>query len=217
MIFRIALMTTLFIGSIAIASPAWAGDNNWRNAWGAGNWVGHHLLAVKDWAHNLGDGQKLEAHRYLNYEHREPCQNYRQLSEELERLDCHRGHKASKTTDKDDTLGQVFRTYTVYFDFDSADLTNEATKTLRTVSQEISRFSPDQVTVAGHADSSGPADYNRALSQRRAEAVSEALTNRGVENRIIRRTAFGENKLAVRTLDGVREQKNRRVVVEFRR
>ncbi|MBU0859490.1 MAG: OmpA family protein, partial [Alphaproteobacteria bacterium] len=77
------------------------------------------------------------------------------------------------------------------------------------------RYNPREVTVAGHADKSGASDYNIALSERRAQAVSKVLTERGVANRVITQEAYGEAQPAVDTPDGVKLRENRRVVVEF--
>ena len=213
------LRTTIMVLTLAIAgvssSPAQAGYD-WDKTW-----VGHHLIALKDWAGGLTADQKLETHRYLNYEHRQPCQNYRPVPEGLIRDNCTLHKAGSKAAQKQPEtkpdIGKVFKTYTVFFDFDSSSLNSSANKVISKVANEINRFSPKQVTVAGHTDRSGPSGYNLALSQRRAETVSNALSNQGVNSRVIQKSALGDTKPAVKTEDGVREAKNRRVVVEFRR
>jgi OOP family OmpA-OmpF porin len=105
----------------------------------------------------------------------------------------------------------------VYFGFDQATLTPDA----RTVLSELETRldDPDSVTmrVVGHADRSGPMDYNRELSERRAVAVADALTDMGLTVETIDTLALeaeGETEPAVATGDGVREPRNRRVVVE---
>jgi len=73
-----------------------------------------------------------------------------------------------------------------------------------------------KVTVAGHADTSGNAAYNMALSQRRAEAVREAMLKDGVSQASVAVVGHGEDALSVSTRDGVREPKNRRVEIIVR-
>ena len=67
----------------------------------------------------------------------------------------------------------------------------------------------------GHADTSGPADYNVNLSERRNDSVREYLVSRGVPEGVITSEAFGESELLVETADGVREPQNRRVEISI--
>ena len=69
--------------------------------------------------------------------------------------------------------------------------------------------------VAGYTDTKGAADYNQALSARRASSVSNYLTNLGVNNSVVNQKALGETELAIPTEDGVRLPKNRRVAIQF--
>lgn len=198
----------LFSAAIATTSPAQAWDKNWS---------GHHLVGHKSWVQNLTDEQKYELHRYLNYEHRQPCQSYREVPEGFKKCGCkiYYGSKDMKKSDK--KLGRVIKSYTVYFDFDSARVTPTALNEIKKAVSDISDLSPNNVTVSGYTDSSGSSEYNKALSMRRANAVSDALTSRGVENRVLSKQAYGESNLAIRTNDGVKRAENRRVVIEFRK
>ena len=70
-----------------------------------------------------------------------------------------------------------------------------------------------RVVLAGHADRSGPNDYNVDLSQRRANNVAVYLEGRGVPRGSIATEAFGESRPLVEPADGVREPQNRRVEI----
>ena len=173
----------------------------------------HHLLAYEDYLDMLNAEQRFDLHHYMQYEyHREPCQNYREVPRGFVRKDCNLYYKSAKPAPS-----EIVRTYKVYFDFDESGLRPDARDTLDKVARQIKRYDPREVTVSGHADRAGPSDYNVALSQRRAMEVSEALTARGIENRIIDPEARGESAPAVPTEDGVRLQENRRVVIDFRK
>ena len=50
------------------------------------------------------------------------------------------------------------------------------------------------VSIAGHTDTTGPTDYNQALSTRRAEAVSEMLGDAGINASRISTTGYGESQ-----------------------
>src|SRR3546814_18655927 len=67
--------------------------------------------------------------------------------------------------------------------------------------------------LAGHADRSGPADYNVGLSQRRADSVKGYMTSHAIPEGVISTDAFGESRPRVDTADGVREGQNRRVEI----
>ncbi len=68
-------------------------------------------------------------------------------------------------------------------------------------------------SITGHADRSGPDDYNLNLSLRRANNVKAELVARGVEEGGISLAGRGEAEPAVPTDDGVREPANRRVEI----
>jgi OOP family OmpA-OmpF porin len=68
-------------------------------------------------------------------------------------------------------------------------------------------------SVTGHADRAGPEAYNLDLSLRRANAVRDALIQRGVKASGISVAGRGEAEPAVPTADGVPEAANRRVEI----
>ena len=70
-----------------------------------------------------------------------------------------------------------------------------------------------RITVVGHTDTMGSADFNQRLSVRRANVVVEALVDMGARRAAITATGVGKTDLAVPTADGVREAKNRRAVI----
>lgn len=115
-----------------------------------------------------------------------------------------------------DRLLPIIKSYPVYFNFDRSNIRDNETQTLNQVAQDIATYHPMQVTVTGHTDRAGSAKYNQALSERRAETVSKALTTRGVANQVINEQARGESDPAVQTADGVKLQENRRAMIDFR-
>jgi OOP family OmpA-OmpF porin len=103
--------------------------------------------------------------------------------------------------------------YTVYFDFDSWTLTAEDLKVLTDVIDTARSGGQSHITVVGHTDTSGAADYNQRLSVHRANVVVEALVDMGARRSAIAASGVGESDLAVQTEDGVKEGKNRRAVI----
>ena len=81
----------------------------------------------------------------------------------------------------------------LYFPFDSAGLTPEATEKLDAF-VEIVRDTDFALDLGGHTDSVGPASYNAALSERRAGAVREHLLGRGIDPARLDVDAWGETR-----------------------
>jgi outer membrane protein OmpA-like peptidoglycan-associated protein len=105
----------------------------------------------------------------------------------------------------------------VLFDFDQADLNPEAQDTMSRIIAEIQGRELGGITVGGHTDTAGPADYNMGLSQRRANTVAAELVRAGIPAEIVTTEAFGQTDLAVETPDETPLQADRRVTVDFER
>jgi OmpA-OmpF porin, OOP family len=107
--------------------------------------------------------------------------------------------------------------YIVFFAWNQALLSAEAIGVIDTVASDLLAAPDDnyEVILNGHADSSGNAEYNLKLSQKRAEAVKAALVQRGIAAERIQYYAFGESDPRIPTADGVRERANRRVEIFF--
>ncbi len=103
--------------------------------------------------------------------------------------------------------------YMVFFDWDRSDLSGQAQATIRQAANAWKAGGSPHITAIGHTDTSGPADYNMALSLRRATTVKNALIQQGVAATAIDTTGKGETELLVQTGDGVREPQNRRVEI----
>jgi outer membrane protein OmpA-like peptidoglycan-associated protein len=73
------------------------------------------------------------------------------------------------------------------------------------------------VRLEGHADRSGRASYNQALSERRAANTRAYMVGKGIPDGVIATQGFGEDRPLVETADGVREPQNRRVEIFFNR
>jgi outer membrane protein OmpA-like peptidoglycan-associated protein len=103
--------------------------------------------------------------------------------------------------------------FMVFFDWDRSELSAQAIGTIHQVSAAYKQKGSARVTATGHTDTSGPDDYNMALSLRRANAVKDALVRDGVPATAISVVGRGEQGLLVPTADGVREPQNRRVEI----
>ncbi len=104
----------------------------------------------------------------------------------------------------------------VHFGFDSTELDDKAIKTIEAVLRAAKGLDAPHISVTGHADRAGPADYNKKLSLRRASAVRDALVERGIPAGSVSVAGRGESEPLIPTGDGVRNRVNRRaeIVVE---
>jgi hypothetical protein len=104
--------------------------------------------------------------------------------------------------------------FMVFFDWDRSDISPVAMNTIQQAADAFRSTGQTRITTIGHTDTSGPRDYNMALSLRRANAVKDALVRDGVPATAISVIGRGEDDLLVPTGDGVREPQNRRVVIQ---
>jgi outer membrane protein OmpA-like peptidoglycan-associated protein len=108
---------------------------------------------------------------------------------------------------------QPARNFMLFFGNDDANVTPGSEAVIQEAVR-AARANPNaRLTVYGNADTSGDSAYNRTLSQRRAEAVRDALIQDGINPATISVAGHGEDALPVSTRDGVREPKNRRVEI----
>ena len=103
--------------------------------------------------------------------------------------------------------------FLVYFDTDQANLGPGATQVVTEAAQAYQQTGAAQIEVIGHTDTTGSAEQNLALSQRRAERVADELIRQGVPAIDIATIGRGKEHLLVPTADGVNEPANRRVEI----
>ena len=112
-------------------------------------------------------------------------------------------------------VSDVDNVYLVFFAWDQADISPVARTVLDQVQADFARGQRSRLVIAGHADRSGPADYNVRLSEQRARAVARALEQMGLPGDAMNLEWYGETDPRVPTADGVREPQNRRVEIVF--
>jgi outer membrane protein OmpA-like peptidoglycan-associated protein len=103
--------------------------------------------------------------------------------------------------------------FKVYFEWDRSNLNQAALESLDAAVAQAKACNVSAIAVEGHADTSGRAEYNIGLSERRAAVVRDALVARGMPAAIVTTSGLGETQLDKTTKDGVREPLNRRSVV----
>ncbi|RZM34333.1 MAG: OmpA family protein [Sphingomonas sp.] len=103
----------------------------------------------------------------------------------------------------------------ITFAYDSADVQPQFQRTLDQVASTLSQYNQTYIDVYGHTDSTGSDSYNQTLSERRANAVADYLSSRGVQTARIGTRGYGETQpIASNDTDAGRAA-NRRVEVKI--
>ncbi|MDB4884807.1 MAG: OmpA/MotB domain protein [Gemmatimonadetes bacterium] len=105
--------------------------------------------------------------------------------------------------------------FPVHFAYDDATVRSADHAALDRFATVVQRHYPGaKITVEGFADPAGSAQYNLALSQRRAEAVRRYVNARGIDPSLVNAVGYGKSRLvrrdAARAMPGA--ELNRRVV-----
>lgn len=106
------------------------------------------------------------------------------------------------------------RAYLVFFDFDSAGLTDVSSALVKDILDQTKSAQKTKYALVGHTDLSGSNAYNLKLSQKRADAVKAVLVKHGVSADHIKASWVGESEPLVPTEDGIKEPQNRRVEIK---
>lgn len=87
-----------------------------------------------------------------------------------------------------------FVSQNIHFGFDDASLTTEARGVLMEKAAWLRANPGVIVTIEGHCDDRGTAEYNIALGQRRAQSIKTFLVNAGIDASRLRTVSFGEER-----------------------
>ncbi|MDY2899817.1 MAG: OmpA family protein [Candidatus Aphodousia sp.] len=117
--------------------------------------------------------------------------------------------------------GKIVLAADTLFDLNSARVKPEGVKMLQELVARMSGLNVDVVMATGYTDETGPADFNQALSERRAEAVKNIMVREGVPADKIQTEGKGPANPVVTCTEGQSKAEfvaclapNRRTVVE---
>ena len=80
----------------------------------------------------------------------------------------------------------------VFFDLDSSELSSAAQSTLNGNATLLKRYPSWAVTIEGHCDERGTAEYNLALGERRSVAARAYLVSLGISADRLRTVSYGK-------------------------
>ncbi len=99
------------------------------------------------------------------------------------------------------------------FDFDKADLRPQNREILSRIAGVLLMSSGYRLSVQGHTDDVGSADYNQKLSERRAASVAKYLEASGIDPAVVDTRGFGKSSPRAEGKTTAARQKNRRVEI----
>jgi peptidoglycan-associated lipoprotein len=79
-----------------------------------------------------------------------------------------------------------------FFDFDSAELTADARAAIDANAAVLKKYPTWTVTIEGHTDERGTAEYNLALGERRAVAAQSYLVSLGIPAARMKTVSYGK-------------------------
>jgi peptidoglycan-associated lipoprotein len=119
----------------------------------------------------------------------------------------------AQTRARIDTL--LARIEDAYFDYDKHTLRPDAITALQADSTELRDILKDypdyKLTIEGHCDERGSAEYNMALGQERADSAKAYLVQVGIPSAQLATVSYGKEKPACDEHDEACWQKNRRI------
>ena len=103
-----------------------------------------------------------------------------------------------------------------YFGFGSAEINETAfTSIYNVVSAKMTSTPGSTLVIEGHTDSTGPADYNQYLSEKRAQAVHDFFAGKGIPSDSMETVGYGESMPRVSNTTPEGRAINRRVDIRI--
>jgi peptidoglycan-associated lipoprotein len=99
---------------------------------------------------------------------------------------------------------------TVYFAYDQSTIGTSEMSKIQKAADYLNSNSASNMIIEGNCDDRGSLEYNRALGERRAIAVKEALMGLGIADARLRTISYGEERPAVEGSGEAVWAKNRR-------
>ncbi|NBO37295.1 OmpA family protein [bacterium] len=120
---------------------------------------------------------------------------------------------------ENENVSFIFDSQMINFKFNSADLTDRSKAFVSGLGQIFSAQHSDwqKLTVEGHTDSKGNTQYNKKLSQRRAETVKSVLVESGIPDGDIEAIGYGKERLMINPEKSeIDYARNRRVEIKLK-
>lgn len=121
----------------------------------------------------------------------------------------------SKTIRKSDDLMKLYNINLIHFNLDKYNIRPDAEIELSKILEVMNLYPQMEIDIRSHTDSRNTSEYNRILSQNRANSTRKWLINHGINKNRLTSKGYGESQLLNKCTDGVKcsdeeHQANRR-------
>ncbi len=99
------------------------------------------------------------------------------------------------------------------FSINSSDLSAKSKQELTNFSEVLNKYPDTNIYIDGHTDDTGSNEYNKTLSEKRANSVATYLANQKVERTRFTVRGFGEDQPMIENTSEANRAQNRRVEV----
>lgn len=99
----------------------------------------------------------------------------------------------------------------IHFDHNEATIKSNSLSVLQDIADMLNQHPDIKLSIEGHTDSDGDTDSNQALSEKRAEAVKQALVERKIQSDRLSTKGWGESKPLAENDSAEGKSQNRRV------
>lgn len=123
--------------------------------------------------------------------------------------------EAAKVKREGDKLVVNFNS-AILFDVNKAELKEGAKKDLTEFAAVLKEYKETTLIIEGHTDSTGKKEWNKKLSQQRAETVIGFLASAGVDRARLTAQGHGDERPAADNATAEGRQKNRRVEIQIK-
>lgn len=106
-------------------------------------------------------------------------------------------------------IKKIIKNVKIYFDYDKADLREDAKKILTSAVFTLKRNTESSILVTGNCDRRGPEVYNEKLGRRRAEAVKKFMLENGISQERIKIISRGKLDAVAPLTDLIGMQRDR--------
>ncbi|MGM0556415.1 MAG: OmpA family protein [Myxococcota bacterium] len=171
----------------------------------------------------LEEAQKLSAEEKYDEAERK-AKAARKLAREAEAEgeanweDCQEQNKVAEkargeddSDEQDETPDENLELETVYFGYDSSDLSSSTRSQLDNNAEWIKEHPNTTIQLQGHTDERGTPEYNLALGEARARSVRQYLMKLGIDGSRLMTLSYGEEMPAAYGSSPEDFRKNRRV------
>lgn len=101
----------------------------------------------------------------------------------------------------------------ILFATNSSDLQAAARENIQSLAKTLNKYPDTNILIEGDTDDQGTEEYNKKLSERRAQAVADYTKNQGVSGTRISTVGNGETNPVASNTSAAGRQQNRRVEI----